>query len=209
MAKIKLPQRSPRIDMTPMVDLFMLLLTFFMLTTSFRPQEAAQVDTPNSISTKITPERNIIQIFVSKDNKIFLNIDNGQDSTKHVRRIVLENVGKQYQLKFTPEQLSKFEKEASFGMPINQVAKWIDESDQAAKATMQTGIPMDSLDNQLSMWVHFARLANPNAEALIKGDNEADYKVVKKALDVLQDKKINKFGLITNLETVDVHLDKK
>ena len=52
MPKIKLPTKSPHIDMTPMVDLFSLLLTFFMLTASFRPQEAAPIDTPNSISEK-------------------------------------------------------------------------------------------------------------------------------------------------------------
>ena len=53
MSKIKLPSKPPKIDMTPMVDLFMLLLTFFMLTASFIPQEAVQVDTPNSISEKL------------------------------------------------------------------------------------------------------------------------------------------------------------
>ena len=57
MSKLKLPKRSPSIDMTPMVDLFFLLLTFFMLTTSFKPTEAVQVDTPNSISEQITPEK--------------------------------------------------------------------------------------------------------------------------------------------------------
>ena len=50
MSKIKLAAHQPHIDMTPMVDLFMLLLTFFMLTTSFKPSEAVQVDTPNSVS---------------------------------------------------------------------------------------------------------------------------------------------------------------
>src|ERR1035437_3118190 len=96
MAKIKLPSKPPRIDMTPMVDLFFLLLTFFMLTTSFRPQEAVQVDTPQSISEKLSPDRNVLTISISKDNRIFFNIDNGKDSAQHIRKRILQAVGKYY-----------------------------------------------------------------------------------------------------------------
>ena len=67
---------------------------------------------------------------------------------------------------------------------------------------MQIGIPTDSVagGSEISMWIHFTRLANPNAEVAIKGDFNADYTTVKKLLDVLQDKKVNNFDLITNLQ---------
>ena len=39
MPKIKQARVAIRIDMTPMVDVAFLLLTFFMLTTQFRPPE--------------------------------------------------------------------------------------------------------------------------------------------------------------------------
>ncbi|MFM1898639.1 MAG: hypothetical protein RL577_879, partial [Bacteroidota bacterium] len=35
MPKVKMPKSSPSLDMTPMVDLAFLLVTFFMLTSSF------------------------------------------------------------------------------------------------------------------------------------------------------------------------------
>jgi biopolymer transport protein ExbD len=210
MAKLKLPVRSPRIDMTPMVDLFALLLTFFMLTTTFRPQEPVNVDTPSSVSDKLNPERNVMTLLISKDNKVFFNLDNGRDSSKHIRIEVLENVAKQYKLKFTSEQLSKFEKMASFGLPIAKMSAWIDMKDEKARLEIQkNGIPMDSTDNQLAMWILFARKANPDAEAVIKGDGEADFKVVKKIMDIVQAAKINRFNLITNLEKVEVKLDNK
>lgn len=207
MSKLKMPVRSPGVDMTPMVDLFSLLLTFFMLTTSFRPSEAVQVDTPSSISEKQAPDNNLITLFISKDNKVYFNIDNGKDSTSHMRGKLLKMMGDYYNVSFTKEEIKKFEALASFGLPMAKMKDWINESDQKIKEEMSVGgIPMDSTatGSELQMWVHFARLTNPEAEAAIKGDFTSDYKVVKKVMDILQDKKINKFDLTTNLEKVEV-----
>ena len=206
MSKIKLPSKPPKIDMTPMVDLFMLLLTFFMLTTSFIPQEAVQVDTPSSISDKLSPTKNVMTILIGKDDKVFFNIDNGNDSSAHVRSQVLQDVGNYFGVKFTKEQIKTFANSGSFGMPIKKLAAWIDATDPKEKQAMQIGIPIDSVrgGSELSMWVHFSRLANPYAEAAIKGDFNADYTTVKKLLDILQDKKVNKFNLTTNLQKVEV-----
>jgi len=46
MPKIKMPKSNPSLDMTPMVDLAFLLVTFFMLTASARVSEPVVVDTP-------------------------------------------------------------------------------------------------------------------------------------------------------------------
>ncbi len=194
--------------MTPMVDLFFLLLTFFMLTTTFRPQEAVQVDTPKSISETTTPERHIITILISKDNKVYYNVDQGIDTSEHIRGKVLQAMGSQYKIRFTPEEIKKFEGMASFGMPITQVKAWIDAPDQSAREKMQVGIPIDSTDNQLTMWIRWARSYNSNLEVAVKGDAGADYKVVKKVMDILQDNNVNKFNLTTTLEKVTVKMDK-
>lgn len=207
MSKIKLPSKPPRIDMTPMVDLFFLLLTFFMLTTSFKPQEAVQVDTPKSISDKLSPKDNVITVYVGKDNKVYFNVDNGSDSTTRIRKKVLLKVAEQYKVQFTKEQVRKFENLASFGMPVKDLPKWIDATEQKVRDAMQTGVPMDSLNNQLEMWILCARNENPNAETAIKGDYGADYKTVKKVLDLFQKYNMNKFNLTTTLEKVEVKLE--
>ncbi|MFH0893009.1 MAG: biopolymer transporter ExbD [Bacteroidota bacterium] len=202
MPKIKVPSKSPHIDMTPMVDLFSLLLTFFMLTTTFRPQEAAQIDTPSSISDKQAPDKNIITLLISKDNKVFFNIDNGKDSSTHYRADILKEMGKQFNVTFTQPQIDKFTSGSSFGMPIAKMGTWLNEKDNKKKEQYQVGIPLDSANNRASelwYWIRVSRQQNPAAEVAIKGDGGADYKVVKKIMDVLLDNGVRQFNLTTTL----------
>jgi biopolymer transport protein ExbD len=206
MPKIKVKHSTPRIDMTPMVDLFTLLLTFFMLTTSFKPSEAVIVDTPNSVSEKTAPDKNIMTVFIAKDNKVYFNLDNGKDSTTHVRIKVLEEMGKQYNMTFTEEEKSKFEKLGSFGLPMENMKAWINAKDGIERAKYTSGIPYDSIDNQLNKWVLFTRFFNPTVEAAVKGDADADYSSAKKVFDILLDNKLNRFNLTTNLEKVEIKI---
>ena len=69
MGKVKPHRSSPTIDMTPMVDLAFLLVTFFMLTAKFRPEEPVQVTTPKSNSQIIIPENDVLTLTMSKDLK--------------------------------------------------------------------------------------------------------------------------------------------
>lgn len=70
------------VDMTPMVDVIMLLLTFFMLTTQFRPPQQAEVTLPSSHSAFELPESDVMTILVTKDDQIFLGLDSQRDRVK-------------------------------------------------------------------------------------------------------------------------------
>ncbi len=193
--------------MTPMVDLFSLLLTFFMLTTSFRPQEAAIIDTPNSVSEKVAPDHNVITILIDKHNLVFLNFDNGTDTSVLIRKEVLKKFAEQKNLTFTDQELKKFSTWSSFGMPADRLKAWLNTEDSKEREKLQTGIPVDSTDNQLNLWVRFIRLQNPNAEVAIKGDSDADFKTVKHVMDILQENQVNKFNLTTNLVKEEAKLE--
>ncbi len=207
MPKIKLPTKSPHIDMTPMVDLFSVVLTFLMLTATMRQTEPAPVDTPYSISEKPTPDFNTMTLTLSKDDRIFLNFDNGQDTLLAYRPKVLTLMGARYNLEFTASELRQFEKyPSSMGVPILKMKDWLAAKDAKSKAVFDTGIPIDSTDNQLALWVLFTRQVNPNAQACIKGDVKTGFPIVKKVLDILQEKNVNKFNLITSLEATKVNL---
>jgi biopolymer transport protein ExbD len=208
MPKIKLPTKSPHIDMTPMVDIFSVVLTFLMLTTTMRQPEPAQVDTPFSISEKPTPDFNTMTFLLSKDGKVFINFDNGPDTLLKFRPKILDEMGKRYSIEFTDKERREFQKyPSSVGVPILKMKEFLDEKDSKSRDPYQVGVPLDSTDNQLAMWILCARQVNPNIQACIKGDSKTEFPVVKKVLDILQDKNVNRFNLITSLEATKINLD--
>jgi len=208
MPKIKLPTKSPRIDMTPMVDTFAVILIFLMLTTQMRQPEPATVDTPFSISEKPTPDFNTMTFLLSVDDKIFLNFDNGPDTLLAFRPKVLQEMGKRYNIEFTDKELREFQKyPSSIGVPMQNMKEFLNSDDSNARKAMQLGIPIDSTDNQLAAWIVAIRTINPNVQACIKGDSETGFPIVKKTLDILQERNVNRFNLITSLEATKINLE--
>jgi biopolymer transport protein ExbD len=211
MPKIKLPTKSPHIDMTPMVDLFSVVLTFLMLTTTMVQPEPAPVVTPSSISEKPRPDFNTMTLLLSQDNKVFLNFDNfnalGQDTSLAFRPKILVEMGRRYNIEFTAAEQSAFKKMvSSMGVPILKMKDYLDANSPKVRATFETGIPIDSTDNQLADWIFCARTVNPNIQACIKGDAKTGFEVVKRVLDIMADKNVFKFNLITNLEAARINI---
>ncbi len=207
MPKIKLPTKSPRIDMTPMVDTFAVILIFLLLTSQMRSPEPANVDMPFSISETPIPDFNSMTFLISNDDKVFFNVDNGPDTILKFRRKILQEMGTAYNIEFSEKELNLFEKYPSpIGLPIQDMKEFLSASSSERK-NMETGVPIDSADNQLAMWILYARQVNPNVRATIKGDSKTELPVVQKVLNILQEKNVNRFNLVTSLEAVKINLD--
>jgi biopolymer transport protein ExbD len=190
-----------------MVDTFCVVLTFLMLTTQMRQPEPATVDTPFSISEKPTPDFNMMTFLLSNDGKVFMNFDNGGDTLSQFRRKILVEMGKRYGVEFTEQEQREFEKfPSSIGVPIMQMKEFLDAKESSVRKNYQLGIPIDSADNQLAMWILYARQQNPNYQACIRGDSKTPFEAVEKVLDILQEKNVNRFNLITSLEATKINL---
>ncbi len=75
MPRIKKRRLNVRLDMTPMVDVAFLLLTFFMLTTQFSPPEEVKIEVPSSHSDFKLPSSDIMTIYINKQGNIYMGVD--------------------------------------------------------------------------------------------------------------------------------------
>ena len=197
MGRAKIKKKSTFIDMTAMSDVTVLLLTFFMLTSTFVKKEPVQVTTPASVSEIKIPEKNILQILVDPNGKIFMSMDKQSDL-----KAELESMGREYGVTFTPEQEKKFMLASTFGVPMKNMKTYLDlPTDKQDAVLKNEGIPCDSLDNQFKSWVRNARAVNSDLRIAIKADADTPYSVIKNVMNSLQDLRENRYNLITSLKT--------
>jgi len=102
--KVRSKKQSTKIDMTPMVDLAFLLLTFFMLATTFNKPKTMELVMPEKPKPEDLPpkvnERNVLTILLAKNNKVvwYVGITNPTPTVtdygaKGIRKVLLEQSG--------------------------------------------------------------------------------------------------------------------
>ena len=202
MGKLKIKKADIWIDMTPMSDVMVLLLTFFMLTSTFVKNEAVKVNAPGSVSEIKVPETEVLQIIVDKDGKIFI----GLDKPGYMQEMLEGFKSKFSGLSLSAMQEKNFVGLASFGMPMNKMSDVLKhEAGDVNNLQKEMGIPTDSINGGMSefqCWVDAARNSSfgDDMKVAIKADAATPYKVVKKMMLELQDMSENRYYLITTLK---------
>ena len=194
MGKVKIKRKSTLIDMTAMSDVTVLLLTFFMLTSTFLQKEPVTVMTPSSVSEEKVPTSNLASILVSPEGKVFISIAGDADAqenpdwaTEPIRKEILATAVSEYnklhpskQIKLTEQDAEVFSKINMFGVPFQALPTFLrmsqTEQDKVISdmTRKDVGIPVDAnrnLDtpNEFQIWMRaIYNSADENLQSAMK-----------------------------------------
>ena len=158
MGKVKVKKQDPRIDMTAMSDVTVLLLTFFMLTSTFLQEEPVKVITPASVSEDVVPEQKLITVLVSQNEhdghgQVYMEIvgaskkDDADSAftTENVKKQVLQIMAQKHNIQFSAQNYADFAKLNAFGHPIKDLKAWLDlpVNERAEALKKSPGIPIN------------------------------------------------------------------
>ena len=192
--------------MTPMSDVMLLLLTFFLMAGTFTKPEPVQVQAPGSISDIKIPSTDILTIYVSTPKKaaataapeIFITLDNAPivnqlaDGIKKlplcgsIKKADIEDFKKSQSIKVSiGEMVADLEHattDSQFKQVIKQVRSIYNDINKKAK-----GDNPDAVERNL-------RIA-------IKSDKNTPYSTIKLVMNSLQDIQENRYNLLTELKS--------
>ena len=181
---------SIHIDMTPLVDVIMLLLTFFMLTATFKAaeSEAVEVSLPQSIYSdpdNKMRETDVLTLSLTEKGDVFLDVDNYK-----VRQKVF---GDEFAIGvYHPDSTSKSEIETTGSIGNKEVKRKVMllNKQQFEKALVDLKSTLRSTSG------------NPKAEfqVVIKGDKNSNYGVVEDLMESLHETQNKVFSLVTTIK---------
>lgn len=204
MPKVKVPRKSTSVDMTAMCDVAFLLLSFFILTTKFKPPEALAVTTPKSVSTNPAEQKDVVMITMDKEGKVYFSVSDDAESEKST---IIDHVNDLKNLNLTDQEKAAFVNRSGvyIGVPFNQLKSYLSRTPDEQKSIVMPGIPVqDTLNNEMVTWMRAAAGAFQGSKMnlLVKGDEQAAYPAFKGIIDAFKKNELLKFQVITDPEGV-------
>ena len=224
MPKVKMPKSSPSLDMTPMVDLAFLLVTFFMLTSSFKAPEPVIVDPPSSTTEAEIPKQ-VFLVSIDPSGRVFVDITNNAVKTQVLTKLLASK-----KLGLEGQDLNKLVGAGPLGMSIKQFPEYaaLESAERESFNKSVRGIPYDTTSDvakikasELFLWAYHARLEAHNdfnareeeakkrnldfdksqyMQFAIKADFDVPYTLVEKVVNVFRQAQVKQFQMITDLE---------
>ena len=203
MGKIKIKKNDVWIDMTPMSDVMVLLLTFFMLSVNFTKNEVVKVITPGSTTMAKVSSSAILDI------------------------TILDQMLKDRETNLTPDQKQEIINFNQIGIPVKSMPEFLGKShEDQIKLMKVTGIPTDSLQNredkmsEFQLWVKAMKngykewyndlsdaekteVSSAKLEINIKADKDTPYSAVKLVIAELQDINESRYKLVTQAKKLE------
>ena len=221
MGKLKVKKSDIWIDMTPMSDVMVLLLTFFMLSANFVKNEIVKVVTPSSETMAKVPTSATLDITVDSVGRVFMATDKTVTLEKALAQMLQER-----EVTLNAEQTHLFLQETQLGIPMKQLPEYLGRThEEQVRLLKNAGIPTDSLESrddmcsEFQLWVKAlkkgykewyeglddvdkAGVAN-KLEICIKTSKDAPYAMFKKVINELQDINESRYKLVTQYKKSD------
>lgn len=189
--KKRAKKQSTRIDMTPMVDLAFLLLTFFVLTSTFSKPKSMELTfpaPPENIKDQ-PPIKNGITMILTKDDRIFYY--------EGEFRAEANEGGPKTELK----ELNFSQGEGSLHKYLGEKNKWLHEQVKELDKKLEAKQMADTTYKRL---VKQAKADKTTPTFLIKTDDKATYKNV---IDLIDELNINIVGKYVVVDIMKPELD--
>ena len=175
--KKRAKKSSTRIDMTPLVDLGFLLLTFFILTTTFNKPQAMQLTMPKNIkdpselenSSKVDDDHTI-NILLTKNNTVYWYFGIADPNKGALPALNKVSYG--------PNGLRKILIDEN-----NKRHRTYDEIEKLKKMVAEGKMPKDSLSKKKIAFLDDPKRKASILTVLLKPDKDAKYKNIVDALD--------------------------
>ena len=196
--------------MTPMSDVMVLLLTFFMMTATFVSNEPVKVVAPQSISEIKVPETGVLNIVVDSIGNVFMSMENRNEAVQALR-----NFSDRYGITLNSKMENAFKNDPQWGVAVNpdrNIAGKVSledylnmADDKRNEVFVAQGIPTDSVVNadgtktmsEFQTWVKSVREVNKEIKLAIDARFDTSYPIIKKIMSELQDMSENRYFLKT------------
>lgn len=222
MGKIKIKKNDVWIDMTPMSDVMVLLLTFFMLSVNFTKNEVVKVITPGSTTKAKVSSSAILDITIDPEGRVLMSTDKTVTMQK-----ALDQMLKDRETSLTADQKQEIINFNQIGIPVKSMPDFLSKShEDQVKLMKVTGIPTDSLQNredkmsEFQLWVKAMKngykewyndlsdaekteVSATKLEINIKADKDTPYSAVKLVIAELQDINESRYKLVTQAKKLE------